>query len=65
MSLAYNLKTNGMIYDDNLNQCVSNSSSCSKSKTESFMNNIFTKKNCLYQKPDVTLYNNVMPSNYW
>ena len=63
--IGSNCCTNGMIYDDNLNQCVSNSSSCSKSKTESFMNNIFTKKNCLYQKPDVTLYNNVMPSNYW
>uniref|UniRef100_A0A6C0JI95 Uncharacterized protein n=1 Tax=viral metagenome TaxID=1070528 RepID=A0A6C0JI95_9ZZZZ len=61
-----NCCSTGMTYDTDLNQCVtSNSTKCSQlSKKESFMNNILTQKSSLYKKPDITLNNNIMPSNY-
>ena len=60
-----NCCTTGMKYDNKLNQCVPNESSCSlESKTESIMNDILTQKSSLYKKPDVTLNSNIMPSNF-
>ena len=61
--------SNGMTFDTATNQCVSpctsNSSSSSRSSsTETFINNVFTKKSSLYKKPDVTLNNIIYPSNF-
>jgi hypothetical protein len=60
-----NCCTTGMTYDNNLDKCMPDTSTCNKkSKTESFMNDILTQKSSLYKKPDVTLDSIVMPSNY-
>ena len=60
-----NCCTTGMTYDNNLDKCMPDKSTCSqKSKTESFMNNILTQKSSWYKKPDVTLDSIIMPSNY-
>lgn len=72
-----NCCASGMTFDKNTNQCVSSCSStnsktsgtdtASKSttnNTESFMNNILTKKSALYRKPDVILNNIITPSNF-
>jgi hypothetical protein len=60
-----NCCTTGMTYDNNLDKCIPDKSTCSqKSKTESFMNNILTQKSSLYKKPDITLDSIIMPSNY-
>lgn len=60
-----NCCTTGMTYDDKLNQCIPDKSTCSQnSKKEAFVNNILTQKSSLYKKPDVTLDSIVMPSNF-
>jgi len=65
MCVGSNCCTTGMTYDDNLDKCIPDKSTCSqKSKTESFMNDILTQKSSLHKKPDVTLDTIVMPSNF-
>jgi hypothetical protein len=60
-----NCCTTGMTYDNNLDKCIPDKSTCSqKSKTESFINDILTQKSSLYKKPDITLDSIIMPSNY-
>ena len=63
--IGSNCCTPGMVYDNNLDKCVSASSTttCS-SKKESFINNIFTRDSRQNKKSDVTLNNIVNPSNY-
>ena len=60
-----------MTFDTTTNQCVSpcsssgtSSGTSSSSTTETFVNNVFTKKSSSYKKPDVTLNNIVYPSNF-
>jgi len=69
--IGNNCCSNGMTFDTTTNQCVSScssssgtSTSSSTSSTETFVNNVFTKKSSLYKKPDVTLNNIVYPSNF-
>jgi hypothetical protein len=69
--IGNNCCSNGMTFDTTTNQCVSScssssgtSTSSSTSSTETFVNNIFTKKSTSYKKPDVTLNNIVYPSNF-
>jgi hypothetical protein len=60
-----NCCTTGMTYDEKLNQCIPDKSTCNpKSKKEAFVNDIFTQKSSLYKKPDVTLDTFIMPSNF-
>jgi len=70
--LGSNCCSAGMTYDSDLNQCTASScssssssssgSSSSGSNTESFINNVLTKKSSLYKKPDVTLNNKLISS---
>jgi hypothetical protein len=63
--IGSNCCTTGMTYDDTLDKCIPDKSTCSQiSKKEAFMNDIFTQKSSLYKKPDVTLDSIIMPSNY-
>jgi hypothetical protein len=57
--IGSNCCTVGMVYDNNLDKCVSASS-----KKESFINNIFTRDSRQNKKSDVTLNTSVKPSNY-
>jgi hypothetical protein len=60
-----NCCTTGMTYDENLNQCIPDKSTCNpKSKKEAFVNDILTQKSSWYKKPDVTLDSFIMPSNF-
>jgi hypothetical protein len=68
-----NCCTDGMIYDTVLDKCVydnktstqsPSTGNTSKIATETFINNILTKKSNLSEKPDVTLSSEVMPSNF-
>jgi len=57
-----NCCTDGMVYDQVLDKCVFDDTN--KNATESFINNILTKKSSLTEKPDVTLNSTIMPSNF-
>lgn len=63
----------GMTFDISTNQCVASCSSKddntnqntnSNSYMESFVNNVLIKGTGLYKKPDVTLNNVILPSNF-
>lgn len=65
--------SDGLIYDSSLNQCVISSSKSTeteteteteKRKTETFVNNIFTKQSNIYKKPDIILgFENIISNN--
>jgi hypothetical protein len=68
----------GTLYDNSIHKCVTDSASSGsrgsygsygshqdqQSKTEQFVNNVFTKFSNVYTKPDVVLGNTILPSNF-
>ena len=58
-----NCCTDGMVYDSALDKCVFDHTN--QNTTESFINNVLTKKSGFTgKKPDVTLNSRIMPSNF-
>ena len=55
--------SDGLVYDSELNQCLTSTSDDTTTTTETFINNVFTKSTNNYKKPDVVLGGDNIKSN--